>query len=176
MAQDSADAGKIRLAFQLLDNVEWQVRAADQKVSALFGANTLFAAALALINTTLLSKFSADSSNPLRTVQIAASGVMILAVGFAAVSAIMALLPRIRTMAPERSSLFFAHIAAMDQSEFINEFLKLSDQDAVRQILSQVHANACIVDVKYKWTRRSATALIVAILIWLMIQLVSFVG
>jgi hypothetical protein len=165
-------AAKLQLALKLLENVQAHVKIADDKVRTLFGANTLLVAALAL-NGALLTQ---NRGTSLRlSIAHGAIGLLILAIGFACVSAFLALMPRVITKGP-RSLFFFTDIAHTKQADFISEFIAQDEDESLRQILSEVHINAAIVQTKYAWLRRAGGALIVAILIWLVVQVLVIAG
>lgn len=163
----------LQLASHLLDSVHSQIRVADEKIRALFGATALLAAALAFAG----QMSDLRSSSAIMTVLLLAlRGVLLVAIAFSVASAILALLPRVRLARQQRSLFFFGDVAQTSHDAFLAEFMVLSEQSALRQVLSQVHANAQIVRVKYLWTRRAATGFLAAVITWLMAQLVLLIA
>jgi len=143
---------KFHAAWQLFQSVESQVQVADRKVQAIFAANTLLVAAVSFQNRLLLLACICASY----------------------LSAIVALFPRLRHVRTQAHSLlFFGDIAALPGPEFAETFLAMPMGDKVRQVLRQTHEVSRVVTEKYKWTRRSGTALVLSLLLWIVVQAVT---
>lgn len=160
-------------ARQLLESVQTQIRVADDKVRALFGATALIAAAMALNSRQTVGQVLSSGAVLQGTIIVVCQILMMVSVTFAMVSAILALMPRLRPRAIRRSLFFFGHIAAAEHDAFIREIRNLAVSDAIDQVLSQVHVNALIVRAKYAWAYRSAAGFIGAILIGIVVQIMQ---
>lgn len=171
---EAAQPVGIDFAYRLLENLYEQVDLADNKIRALFSGAALLAAALSFHAGQSYRDIAADGITNGEIVLLAARGLLLVNVGYALLAAILALLPRIAPRRSLRSLFFFGHIAATDHDAFIAEFSSQSRQLALAQILSQVHANSVVVQAKYLWARRAATAFIAAILCWILVQIVEF--
>ncbi|MGH8576597.1 MAG: Pycsar system effector family protein [Gammaproteobacteria bacterium] len=66
---------------------------------------------------------------------------------------------------------YFGDIHGMEPADYVRAFMGLSAEDALDQVLTQVHVNAKIVQKKYLWTRRAATGFVAATVVWLAVQL-----
>ncbi|MFY9619724.1 MAG: Pycsar system effector family protein [Pyrinomonadaceae bacterium] len=73
-----------------------------------------------------------------------------------------------RLLGGQRSLLYFRGIVRRKESEFIDEFTQLSDEDYLRDILSQIWRNSEILKQKYDYLKYSFIALICALPPWLM--------
>lgn len=166
----SNDHITIDLAYRLLDSTHGQVRIADEKVRALFGATTLLAAAVAF-SVQPGSTLVFNPLTPVDWVVLATRSLLFLAIAYSVAAAILALLPRVEIKSRQRSLFFFGDVAPTRHDDFLSEFINLPEPEAVRQILSQVHANSQIVLAKYRWTGRAANGFLVAVVVWLMLQI-----
>jgi hypothetical protein len=164
----------IVFAYSLLENLHGQVRIADEKIRGLFSGSALLAAALAVNSGLSLRSMGADGLTVGEQLLIAVRGLLLIAVASALLAAIVALLPRIVPRRSLRSLFFFGHIASTEHDQFLKEFAALGRQAALEQIMSQIHVNSVIVQAKYVWTRRAAGAFMVAILIWIAVQMIEF--
>lgn len=162
---------KFQAAWQLFQSVEAQVAMADRKVQAIFAANTLLIAAVSFQNQGIVPGIHAHSLSLTAAVSLAARLLLLACVCVSFLSAIVALFPRLRDTGPRtRSLLFFGDIAGLPAPEFVESFLALPTADKVRQVLHQSHNVSRVVAEKYKWTRRSGTALVLSLLLWIVIQ------
>lgn len=166
----SDDHAQLNRAQHLLDNMQLQIRAADEKVSVLFSGSALLAAALAFDTQQSLSRLQPDGLSPHDVAVLGARVLVMLAVAAAVASAIAALLPRVRAQQAERSLVFFGHIVAAGHDAFIDEVRMLPTDVLVRQTLSQVHVTAQIVATKYTWIRRAATAFMLAVVFLIVLR------
>lgn len=155
-------------ARHLLENIHAQARAADEKVRALFTANTIFVAALVVGSSSSLLQLSSGNISLVGIIDLTLRGLLLLALGISLVASVMGLLPRLEIDEPDKSLFFFGHIAGMRQSEFVDQFIGMSFDDRARQLLTQVHINSQIVRVKFKWIQRSARFLLIAVVLWLL--------
>lgn len=164
----------VALARQILEMVHVQIRNADEKIRALFSGSALLAAALALNSGQSLQGFMQGGLTMVEIIKLSSRAMLLLAVAASVITAVLALLPRIVPGKSLRTHFFFGHIAATEHDQYVTELLHLSRQEALAQLASQIHVNSVIVRAKYLWTYRSATLLVVAILIWIGVQILEF--
>lgn len=155
---------KLKLATELLDRLQEQIRGVDEKVRALFTANTLLTAALAFVNQdTLLSL-----QEPWRSVMIAANIVMFVSVVASVVLAVSALMPRVQSSG--RAGLFFfGDIAKLPLDGFVEGFTQQPTDEALTQILTQAYDSAKISQAKHGRMWWSGSLLIFALSLWVWI-------
>lgn len=168
--ETTGDTQRLTLAQDLLDSIQAQIRAADEKVRVLFGGSALLAAALAFDRTGRLTQVALNATSPLALLVIALYVALLLAVAATVIAAIFALLPRVQLGRIDRSLFFFGHIAATSHDAFIDEFATLSHDALLRQTLSQIHTNSLIVATKHLWTRRATIAFAVAVVMLIIEQ------
>lgn len=167
---------KFQAAWQLFQSVESQVQVADRKVQAIFAANTLLVAAVSFQNQGIVPAH-AQSLSLSAAVGLAARLLLLACICASYLSAIVALFPRLRPLKTRtRSLLFFGDIAALPGAEFAETFLAMTTADKVRQVLRQTHDVSQVVAEKYKWTRRSGTALVLSLLLWIVVQAVTILA
>lgn len=170
-----ADEEIAEVAQRLLENVQAQGRAADEKVRALFSTNSIFVAVIAIGSTGTVSQLTVQPSNELSVLGLVLRGLLLLSMAVSTASSVLGLLPRVDAKGePERSLFFFGTIASLPKEQFVQEFRSLSVTNRAEQLLSQVHINSQIVQVKYKWIRRSATFLLVGVALWLLVLALTF--
>ena len=151
----------IRQAERNLERIGLHIRSADEKIRALFGANTLLAAALTFTNQVHLR------SLPTPWGQLAVFGTicMLLATVCSILLAMVALLPRTKQNGRPGIS-FFGDIASMGQAEFEERFLASHDQDPLPGLLHQVYISARIAHAKHRYMRQAGLLLILALGLW----------
>ena len=167
---------KFQAAWQLFQSVEAQVQVADRKVQAIFAANTLLVAAVSFQNQGIMPAHAHNLSLS-AAVGLAARLLLLACICASYLSAIVALFPRLRPVKTRTHSLlFFGDIAALPGAEFAETFLAMTTADKVRQVLRQTHDVSRVVAEKYKWTRRSGTALVLSLLLWIVVQAVTILA
>jgi hypothetical protein len=178
-APEALQASEVRLnrlemAARLLSDIHVQIRTADEKLRALFGATALLAVALTFNAQQRLTTLRGGAFTALVLLDLCLFALFLLAVAVAVIAGMLALIPRVDLGTPRRSLFFFGHIAAEPHDQFVREFATLSEHEAIQQVLSQVHVNSLIVREKFKWTRYAANAFIAAVLLLILNQLVVF--
>jgi hypothetical protein len=164
----------LQLAFHLLDSVHTQIRVADEKIRALFGASALLAAAITITGNQPTTFSQLGNLAVPHTLIALVRGMLFVAVIFSAVAAVLALLPRVTIRGRLPSLFFFGDVAAIEHDTFLRTFSALSEDAALSQILSQVHVNSSIVRVKYRWASRAAFGFITALVLWAIVQALGF--
>lgn len=162
---------QLRLANQLFDRTHSQIRAVDEKIRALFSANTLLAAALAFTQQAALPVLPGF----LEYLFLAGSVITLLSTVGSVIMALIALMPRVRTT-QSNGQFFFGAIAHQSLDKFQRDFQHLSPQDALEQVLQDVHVLARIALVKNQWMLRAAILLIVALVMWFSILTINLLA
>jgi hypothetical protein len=154
-------AEQVRQAERTLERIGHHIRSADEKIRALFGANTLLAAALTFTRQVQLHTLP----TPWGQLAIVGTIVMLLATVCSILLAMVALLPRIkRNSAPGTS--FFGDIASMSPAEFGERFMANEYQEKLPDLLRQVHISALIASKKHRYMRWAGLLLILALGLW----------
>src|SRR5262245_48097535 len=164
---------KVELAMQLFDSMEKQVVLADRKVQAVFGLNAFLVAALSLQSQQTLNTITSKGFNLNVAIDLLLKGVFLICVCVATWSAVKALSPRLlaeKKIVEERnkSLFFFGDIQSQTLKEFSRSFLSLSNEEAVRELLSSAYAVSMILTLKYRLLKRSTFSISLAILIWVL--------
>ena len=154
----------LKIATESLDRVQYQIRGADEKIRALFGANTLLAAALALTS----QSSTADYSILGKAVIFTISALMLIATISSVIVALFALMPRLKTSG-KRSLFFFGDIASLPIDNYKNKFCNLNHDTALEQIITQTHDSSRIACAKFKLMWWAGFLLIIALLLWFII-------
>ncbi len=84
---------------------------------------------------------------------------------FSICSFVSVLISRVAPPKKIKQHLFFGSIATYDLEQFTNEFLALSDDDYVVELIEQVHTNSCICSKKIKWYNQGVKGLFVTIVL-----------
>lgn len=156
-----ADQELVRQAERSLDRIGQHIRSADEKIRALFGANTLLAAALTFTRQVQLHELPA----PWGALAMAGTILMLLATVCSILLAMVALLPRMKR-STKRGVTFFGDIAGMDATEFQQRFLNAQEEDPLPGLLMQVHTSARIAHTKHRYMRQAGLLLILALGLW----------
>jgi hypothetical protein len=172
---------KVELARHLFASLESQIMVADRKVQAVFGLNAFLVAALSLQSQQSLRAIVNTGFNLNVGVDLLLKGLFLACVCIATWSAVKALSPRLRISekiaGPKKKSLFFfGDIKSQSLVEFSAAFISLSNEEAVRELLSSVYSVSGILAIKYKMLKRSTFCISLALLIWVLIQVNKFLG
>lgn len=154
-------AEQVRQAERTLERIGHHIRSADEKIRALFGANTLLAAALTFTRQVQLHTLP----TPWGQLAIVGTIVMLLATVCSILLAMVALLPRIkRNSAPGTS--FFGDIASLAPEEFQRRFMAGHHAEQLPDLLRQIHISALIASKKHRYMRQAGLLLILALGLW----------
>ncbi|MDX2075984.1 MAG: DUF5706 domain-containing protein [bacterium] len=163
---------KVRRALELLVIMQKQVEMADRKAQAIIGANTLLVAAYSFTSSTFRNNDSSVMQVILFILQIG----LLVALGISALSVLLTIMPRVEKSDTEESVYFFGRIAKTPTKSFMAQYIAQNPQQELIQILNQIHATSRIISSKYTWAGRSSYALVVALMLWLIIQTLNFVA
>lgn len=152
---------QVRQAERHLERIGHHIRSADEKIRALFGANTLLAAALTFTRQVKLHELPA----PWGPLAIAGTIIMLLATVSSILLAMIALLPRVKRN-EHKSISFFGDIAAMSLQEYEHRFHSAQEEDQLPGLLRQVYISARIAESKHRYMRQAGLLLILALGLW----------
>lgn len=169
------------MARELLDRMDHHAKTADEKVSVLFGATALLAAALAFNIGDEVGKLIGvgapqPSAGAASILDLLGRASVFASVAVAVVCAILALVPRVRVHNVPPSIFFFGHVAGLNSDAFRADFTGLSTEEATQHFLSQAYVAAQIVTAKYTWTRRAGYAFALAIVFLILSQVIPLLA
>lgn len=172
---------KVELARHLFASLESQVMIADRKVQAVFGLNAFLVAALSLQSQQTLDTIVDKGFSLNVGIDLTLKGLFLSCVCIATWSAVKALTPRLRANEKvagisKKSLFFFGDIQSQTLREFSASFLSLSNEEAVRELLSSAHSVSTILALKYRMLKRSTLFISLALFIWILIQVNKFLG
>lgn len=152
------DSERFEFAKWVLErNLGW-IAAAEVKIGVIVALDMAMGG-------TLATAFSAAPTGELSVsaciTTITSVACVVLALFFAA----MSILPRVN--GPASSYIFFAEIAKQTPKDFAQGFRDASTDDVFQDCLDQIHRNAEIANIKFKWVRRSTIASVLAVPIWI---------
>ena len=158
------------LAKFMSDHVQAQIEHADSKANILIAANAVLASAVAIQVGTIRSLF--DPVAPV-TGRISA-GLMILMLVALVVSLYFVInVTRPRMDHTKRWSLFyFGQIINYTESDFIDAFMGMTNQDAQQSLLAQVYVKSMIAQRKFTGLRNGIDALAVGFVLWAAAQFI----
>jgi hypothetical protein len=148
-------ANKSEIAEKTLDRLlEWVTRF-DNKSAIVFAIDIGMVAVLA--------SFAANEKS-WGALQIA---FLILSLGTTTASLVFVVLSAYpRTKGPVSSVIYFGSIAQISETEFRDEFTRLTDEQYLDDLLAQCHRNAVILNEKFKMFRLAFVFLFSSIPIW----------
>lgn len=166
--------GELRtLAGFLFTLIEAQITRADTKAGLVIAADSVFStgALFQARHGAILLLFDNTAPWSVRLV----GAFMILMFGALFLSMMYGLLaarPSLRVRGDSDSLLFFSRIARFSHPEFRDAFSKLTLADFHSSLMNEVYTTAQIANEKFVRIRRSIDFLIVAVVLWAVVQLV----
>lgn len=168
-----------RLLHMLFDDLETQIARADQKAQIILSADALLIAAFAnfgfgqsveLIGQTIAH---ADSI-PLGIIVLQLLALILLLVSiFYALRVALPQFKRSTGPQPQSPSLFYSgYIDALDTAEYVDKFLRITQQDVKRMVLEGIHAKSRVARAKFVDVRRSMITVMVAIGVWAVSEII----
>lgn len=177
---DPVTDSKVELARQLFVSLESQIMLADRKVQAVFGLNAFLVAALSLQSQQSLDIILKNGINLNIALDLLLKAFFLSCVCIATWAAVKALSPRVRQKrnnAPKIPSLFFfGDIRQKTLKDFSREFIGLTNEEAVKELLASSYSVSGILNIKYKMLARSTVFISLALLIWVLLQVNKFLG
>jgi len=167
------DELSVDVLSDLLASAQGLIENADNKSRFLLTANGFMTAALSLGMPGTIAALQPSNVRPLAWVLVVFEATLIGGIFVSTLCAFLTLRPRIR-FGEHPSPFLFTDIAQMESDQFIEEFKKLGTEDLRTGLLRQLHACACIVTTKFDHASRSTSALTVALLAWLGVQIIRF--
>lgn len=172
---------KLELARQLYVSLESQILLADRKVQAVFGLNAFLVAALSLQNQQSLASILKVGLSLNMILDLLLKGSFLSCVSIATWSAVKALSPRAplnknNPVGQKRSLFFFNDIRAQTMKEFSSAFLELTNEEALKELLSSAYSISGILQTKYRMLKRSVFFISVALFVWILLQINKFLA
>jgi len=177
MPQDTAspiqqtDAqNELELAAFLFQVIESQITRADTKAGLVVAADVVFVTALLLVSRGTFLQLVNPRSDPFGIVIAIIDLLVFVTLICSTLFALFATRPSLRVRKDPGTLFFFSRIARMDLDEYVNTFSAQSTQDLRRAVLTEVHTTALIATTKFQRIRYSIDFLIVAVILWAMLQ------
>jgi hypothetical protein len=169
---------KVDLAKHLFTSLEKQVEMADRKVQAIFGLNAFLVAAISLQSQQKLDVVLKQGIDLNTIIDLTLKGIFLVCSCLATWSAVKAVSPRVHTdknlMTNKKSLFYFGSIQSQKVKEFTQSFMMLNNKEAVFELLESCHAISAILNIKYKFLKRSTTFISVALFSWVLMQVNKF--
>jgi Family of unknown function (DUF5706) len=173
--QNKKDKELSRASSLLFDHIEGQINLADTKAQLMLAADALLALAFAPLLKSATTRLLANSPSVLDFCVASFTIVMFLALVGSFYCALLVVRPYFRSS--QRTTLmYFGHIARSSEEEFISKFLAQSLDELKESVLIEVHAKAKIAKRKFERIRHSVDLLIVALVLWTVVQLLQAFG
>lgn len=160
----------VEVASDLLAHVQGSVEHADRKVRILLAADAVLIALLTSSTQGLLNQALADDATLLIRAIVSVAILLVASVGISILFAFLVIKPRLE-FGQFQSHFFFEHIAKKPAIQYVDDFLELSVDQAVKDLLRQVHANSLIARAKFRWVSWSTYFLIAALVLWIVLLL-----
>jgi Family of unknown function (DUF5706) len=171
---------KVDLARHLFTSLEYQVQVADRKVQVVFSLNAFLVAAISFQSQQPMHALLQNNISLNTGVDLMLKAGLLACVCIATFSAIKALTPRTRINAindnKPLSLFFFRDIGSRTKVDFLNSFVRLTNAESIKEILSSVHSISQILGIKYKYLNRSTLFLSIALFIWILLQVNKFLN
>lgn len=136
-------------------NLSWII-SADAKIAVITTINLAMLTVLATIY------FSGGSKS---TWVILMSIAAFLTIVLSLVFVWFVVVPRIS--GPNKSNIFFGKIANVSSNEFCDNFLKLTSENFLADLIEQIHINSRIANQKHEFVRRAYFSTMLSLLPWL---------
>lgn len=169
---------KVDLAKHLFTSLEKQIEMADRKVQAIFGLNAFLVAAISLQSQQKLDAVIRQGFDLNTIIDLTLKAIFLMCSCLATWSAVKAVSPRVHTdkklMTNKKSLFYFGSIQSQKVKEFTQSFMTLNNKEAVYELLESCHAVSSILNIKYKFLKRSTTFISIALFAWVLMQVNKF--
>lgn len=169
---------KVDLAKHLFTSLEKQIEMADRKVQAIFGLNAFLVAAISLQSQQKLDAVIQQGFDLNNIIDLTLKAIFLMCSCLATWSAVKAVSPRVHTdknlMTNKKSLFYFGSIQSQKVKEFTQSFMTLNNKEAVYELLESCHAISGILNIKYKFLKRSTTFISIALFTWVLMQVNKF--
>jgi len=169
---------KVDLAKHLFTSLEKQVEMADRKVQAIFGLNAFLVAAISLQSQQKLESLMKIGMDLSTIIDLVLKVIFLLCSCLATWSAVKAVSPRVHTnqqhLMHKKSLFYFGSIQSQQIKEFTQSFMMLDNKEAVYELLESCHTISGILNIKYKFLKRSTAFISVALFTWVLMQVNKF--
>jgi len=163
------------LGLTLLAHIEGQLNRADSKAQFTLTANTLLIASATLLNNGVASTVLDYSAPLLSRVAGVSAILMFITLLFSTFYSLLAVMPKLTLPAKDRNVFFFGAILRTDEKTFIERIRKTEAKEFDDMVLSETYALAGIAQQKFLHIKRSHHFLIVAMVLWAVMQLLIMI-
>ena len=163
------------LGLTLLAHIEGQLNRADSKAQFTLTANTLLIASATLLNNGVAATVLDYSAPPLSRAAGISAILMFITLLFSTVYSLLAVMPKLTLPAKDRNVFFFGAIMRTDEKTFIERIRKTEAKEFDDMVLSETYALAGIAQQKFLHIKRSHHFLIVAMVLWAVMQLLIMI-
>lgn len=164
-----------RASSSLFDHIEGQINLADTKAQLMLAADALLALAFAPLIKGTAIRLLTNSTPVLDRLVALFTIAMFLALVCSFYCALLVVRPYLRS-SQHTSFMYFGQIAQASEKDFIETFLTQSLDQLKESVLTEVHAKARIARRKFIRIRHSVNFLIVALVLWTVVQLLQAFG
>jgi len=169
---------KVDLAKHLFTSLEKQIEMADRKVQAIFGLNAFLVAAISLQSQQKLDAVLKHGFDLNTTIDLILKAIFLICSCLATWSAVKAVSPRVHSdknlMTNKKSLFYFGSIQSQQLKEFTQSFMTLNNKEAVHELLESCHTISGILNIKYKFLKRSTAFISIALFSWVLMQVNKF--
>ena len=169
---------KVDLAKHLFTSLEKQIEMADRKVQAIFGLNAFLVAAISLQSQQKFDALLRQGIDLNTIIDLTLKAIFLLCSCLATWSAVKAVSPRVHTdenlMTNKKSLFYFGSIQSQKVKDFTQSFMILNNREAVFELLESCHAISGILNIKYKFLKRSTKFISIALFTWVLMQVNKF--
>jgi hypothetical protein len=178
LRHDQSDPDEIRdLAAFLYDLIESQITRADTKAGLILAADTVFATTLIILSKGALPNLLSNSASVANRFSALLALLTFVAL---LVSSLFVLLVARPIMQEENAVsgtlFFFGKISRLSHKDFVEQFSTQSSAELRNALLTEVYMTARLANDKFTRIRYSLDFLIIAVLLWAMMQVMVAVG
>lgn len=150
---------RIKIALEALSRVDNSIRYSESKTGFLVAFIGL---SLGLLRDRLatLQLALASGGEQLSALTILALLLIVLGAAVALTSAIQVVYARLKVNT-KPSFMFFGTVAAIEEANFVQQYMNLSSDELSEQILTQVHASSVIASHKFRYAQRMTAGTVV---------------
>lgn len=164
------------LAAFLYDLIENQITRADTKAGLILAADTVFATVLIVLSkgavVNLLDNSAAFANRLTGLIAILTFAALLCSSLFV----LLVARPILHGQEAGGTLFFFGRISRMSHQDFIDQFSSQSSAELRHSLLTEVHTTARLANEKFIRIRYSLDFLIVAVLLWAMMQVMVALG
>jgi hypothetical protein len=159
-----------KASYSLFEHIEGQIKLADTKAQLTLAADALLVLAFASLNKGAAIRLLGNSTPVLDRIAALFTILMFLALVCSFYYALLVVKPHLRK-SQRPTLMYFGQIVQLSEEEFISNFLDQSLDQLKESVLTEVYAKAKIAKSKFTKVRHSVNFLIVALVLWAVVQL-----